>query len=77
MPTPTTAKERLFCPQCGGDKVYDCTGEQDFWCPDCRKLVEPLWERQLQGEEMIRLRLENEQLKEIVRRCTCQNSQPS
>lgn len=70
--TVENAKERLFCPKCGGADVYDATGERDYICPSCWRrtegvFVSPLRERDLQGQELIRLQLENERLKEIIR----------
>lgn len=61
--------ERLFCPYCGGE-AWDCTGERDFVCRnECRGgFVSPLRERDLQGTELIRLQLENERLKDAIRR---------
>lgn len=75
MLTPESAKERVFCPHCGQPTAYDCTGENDWVCSDrlCSKLhsfINPLFERDLQGKELIRLRMENEQLKELVRQFT-------
>lgn len=69
MLTPDNAKERLFCPECGRSGAYDSTGEGDFVCitwrePNgCEAFISPLRERDLQGKELIRLRLENEQLR--------------
>lgn len=63
--------ERLFCPHCGAG-AYDATGEGDYECEaECRgqsgrTSISPLRERNLQGQEMIRLRLENEQLKLVI-----------
>jgi hypothetical protein len=73
------AKERMFCPKCGEATAYDCTGEGDWICssrynPDnthnpagCQGFISPLRERDLQAKELIRLRLENEQLREALR----------
>lgn len=73
MLTPYSAKERVFCPNCGNPTAYDCTGENDWICEDaaCHKrhgFIDPHYERDLQGDALIRLRLENEQLREILRR---------
>lgn len=70
MLTTENAKERLFCPRCGRDGAYDCSGEGDWVCGDencaidkSRPWISPLRERDLQGHELARLRLENEQLR--------------
>lgn len=73
MLTVESAQERVFCPHCGRPTAYDCTGEDDWICSDdkCQKthgFIKPLFERDLQGNELIRLRLENEQLKAIIAR---------
>jgi hypothetical protein len=70
MMSPENAKERMFCPRCGRDGARDVTGENDWFCAshgkpdDCgASFISPLRERDLQGKELIRLRLENEQLR--------------
>ena len=72
MLIPESAKERIFCPHCGKDGAYDATGEDDWFCSDkaCAErhsFISPLFERDLQGKELIRLRMENEQLKTALR----------
>ncbi len=66
MLTPENAKERMFCPQCGRTEVSEISGEGDWWCEYCGKLTNPLRERDLQGAELLRLRLENEQLRNLI-----------
>jgi hypothetical protein len=62
--------ERLFCPHCGGE-ARDISGEHDYACvKQCGPrtgFIAPLRERDLQGLELIRLRLENEQLRMALR----------
>jgi hypothetical protein len=67
MLTATNRVERLFCPTCGGEGVYDASGEHDWMCPACLEFVAPLRERDLQGDELIRLTLENERLRAVIR----------
>ena len=73
MLTPEAAKERIFCPHCGEASAKAISHEHDYVCgnkacPMHDRLISPLYERNLQGEELLRLRLENEQLRELVRR---------
>jgi hypothetical protein len=72
MLTPESAKERVFCPHCGQATAIDMSGEGDWACSvdACYKLhrfIRPLFERDLQGAELIRLRLEAEQLRATIR----------
>jgi hypothetical protein len=71
--------ERLFCSYCGHDGAYDCTGEGDWVCGNetCDHsvgrghrypFISPLRERDLHATELIRLRLENHQLREQLLR---------
>lgn len=79
MLTTESAKERMFCPICGKDDVSEISCEGDWWCEYCGKLTDPLRERDLQGKELIRLRLEIEQLREALRTnlCSeCERQQP-
>jgi hypothetical protein len=65
-------RERLFCPKCGVQGAYDCTGEGDWVCSThfdaggCKGFISPLRERDLQGVELARLTLEVERLRAIV-----------
>jgi hypothetical protein len=64
------APEKLFFPRCGREGAYDCTGEGDWVCRDdaCAKANSrnpfdaPLRERDLNQQELVRLRLENARL---------------
>ncbi len=67
-----TAVERLFCPHCGQATAVLITGEGDYSCENAqctqfKELISPLYERNLQGQELIRLTLENERLRAVLR----------
>jgi hypothetical protein len=74
MLTTENAIERVFCPHCGKSGAYDCTGEDDWVCAThfdhggCKGFIRPLHERDLQGAELVRLRMENEQLRLALQR---------